>query len=130
MTTARLRVWLMDDPDLPPSIDRELAIGHLDPVDTISGVQARLAHLGYRCPRSGTLTPEDPFDPTLSAIQAFRASQSLPAIELPVDEEPVDGDDQAPKHDGDTKSRVHDYVESMMDKGFRDTLIALYEAKG
>jgi N-acetylmuramoyl-L-alanine amidase len=41
-----LAVTLADDPDGPRYIWR-LAIGHLDPVDTASGLQQRLANLGY-----------------------------------------------------------------------------------
>src|SRR5262249_12938477 len=36
--SAHLRVWL-DDDDPDPHIDWDLAIGHLDPIDMISGVQ-------------------------------------------------------------------------------------------
>ena len=42
----KLIVILTDDPDGPCYIWR-LAIGHLDPVDTASGLQQRLSNLGY-----------------------------------------------------------------------------------
>ncbi len=53
----------------------ELAIGHLDPVDEISGVKARLSNLGYDCgPDDDSLNEE-----TKRALKAFQASVGLPS---------------------------------------------------
>ncbi len=46
----------------------ELMLGHLDPVESVSGTQARLANLGYRCAVTGTLD-----DATREAVAAFQA---------------------------------------------------------
>jgi N-acetylmuramoyl-L-alanine amidase len=43
---ARLTVWLDDDP-AKPGIIWDVQLGHLDPVDTTSGIQARLRNLGF-----------------------------------------------------------------------------------
>jgi peptidoglycan hydrolase-like protein with peptidoglycan-binding domain len=53
-----------------PHATYRLAVGHLDPSDQISGVQARLTNLGYyRGPINGQLD-----QPTRQAISSFRAS--------------------------------------------------------
>lgn len=83
--SARLRVWLVDDDDDPdPDIDREIAIGHLDPVDTITGVQGRLMNLGYRCDVTGELD-----EATRRALRAFRAKEKLPEVPGPPEPPPV-----------------------------------------
>jgi hypothetical protein len=66
-----LRVWLIDD-DPDPHIDRELAIGHLDPIGLVSGVQARLQNLGYPCAVTG-----ESDETTLAALRIFRARNGL-----------------------------------------------------
>jgi len=68
---GHLRVWF-DDADPAPHIDRDLLIGHLDPIDLISGVQARLDNLGFPCSDSGQI---DNF--TLAALRRFRAANQL-----------------------------------------------------
>ena len=45
--TRKVSVNLFLDPAAEPFATYELAIGHLDPSDEISGIQARLANLGY-----------------------------------------------------------------------------------
>jgi N-acetylmuramoyl-L-alanine amidase len=78
-----LRAWLHggDDPE-DPDIEYELQVGHLDPVESVSGVQARLQNLGYRCEATGALDDE-----TLAAIRQFRSEHGL----SPEGEEPIDG---------------------------------------
>jgi hypothetical protein len=71
-TSAHLRVWF-DDEDDEPDLDYEIAIGHLDPVETITGVQARLDNLGFACEVTGRLD-----EATLWAMRAFRAHHGLP----------------------------------------------------
>ena len=77
---GRLEIWI------PPSArsakltlrdgsqDQEfdLGLGHLDPIDTVSGVQARLAGLGYDCEVSGTLD-----EATRRALRNFQSVQDL-----------------------------------------------------
>ncbi|MCP4137213.1 MAG: hypothetical protein GY754_39960 [bacterium] len=43
---AFLKVWTKEE-STEPDFEYELKIGHLDPLDTISGIQARLNNLGY-----------------------------------------------------------------------------------
>ena len=74
---ANLRMWL-DDDDVEPHFDRELAIGHLDPIDSITGVQGRLANLGHPCLVSGEVD-----DATMAALRGFRARAGLPEITPP-----------------------------------------------
>jgi N-acetylmuramoyl-L-alanine amidase len=70
---GQLRAWLTDDDEDPdPHIDRSLDIGHLDPIDMISGVQARLTNLGYFCDVTG-----ESDDATLIAAHRFRARNGL-----------------------------------------------------
>lgn len=72
---ATLRVWLHppdDDGDEDGDITIPLAIGHLDPHDEISGVQARLSLLGHPAPASG-----EACDQTREAIAAFQRRQGL-----------------------------------------------------
>lgn len=50
-----------------------LSLGHLDPVSDLSGVQARLANLGYACRITGSLDDE-----TRAALRAYQAATRLP----------------------------------------------------
>ena len=70
--SGHLRVWL-DDDDPEPHIDKDLAIGHLDPIDHVTGVQARLENLGYGCTANGEVD-----EATLIALRRFRARHDLP----------------------------------------------------
>ena len=60
---------------LPSGLEFELNLGHLDPVDQVSGVQGRLHSLGYYDgPINGQMSPD-----TQSAIKTFKTAQGLPA---------------------------------------------------
>ncbi len=70
---ATLRAWLYDDDDPDdPDIDHDLLLGHLDPPNTISGIQARLQNLGFRVTVDGVMGRE-----TLRAIEHFRAKYGV-----------------------------------------------------
>ena len=55
-------------------------IGALDPVDTISGLQQRLANLGFDCLETGQLD-----DPTVRALTLFQAANKLDTSGKPDD---------------------------------------------
>lgn len=139
---ARLEVWFTEDPNDPdPNIDRELALGHLDPVDAISGMQARLHNLGYPCVVSGEADPD-----TLAAARSFRAKVGLPEVDEPkgADE---DGDEEAvepyeadnpentsnvePTEDDsserESEERWKAYVASLLDDAFQKKLCVLHD---
>lgn len=72
--TGQLKVWLDDDPAAEPTT-WTLQIAHLDPIDTIPGVQARLTNLGYDCGgEDGRIGPH-----TEAALKAFQAAAGLEA---------------------------------------------------
>jgi N-acetylmuramoyl-L-alanine amidase len=52
----------------------DLQLGHLDPLDTVAGVQDRLKNLGYSC---GHDHRDELGTGTLAAIRAYRATQGL-----------------------------------------------------
>src|SRR5262249_16897812 len=107
-STARLRVWLLHDAeDAPPTIDRDLSIGHIDPIDMISGVQGRLSNLGYAC-----LITNEVNGPLLFAARSFRARHGLPEIEGPKDDETVET-----------------YADRLLDDAFRKKLVVAYGSK-
>lgn len=109
-SAARLRVWLArQDDDAVPTIDRELTIGHIDPINAISGVQGRLSNLAYNC----TITNEVD-DKLLSAVRSFRAKHGLPEIDRPESE-----DDQA----------ADEYAGLLMDEEFHQKLLTVYESR-
>jgi len=55
-------------------MEYDLELGRLDPVDKISGVQARLNNLGFDCGRvDGVMNTE-----TKEALQAFQVTVGLP----------------------------------------------------
>ncbi len=68
-------------------------LGHLDPFDTVSGVQARLTNLGFHCEVTGSLD-----DTTREALRAFQAQHGLA----------VTGD-----ADGATMSRIRDLHDTL-----------------
>lgn len=54
--------------------EHRLQLGHMDPLETISGVQRRLANLGYHCGgEDGELG-----DATRAALRAFQRERQLP----------------------------------------------------
>jgi N-acetylmuramoyl-L-alanine amidase len=56
-TRGRLTLWLGDDP-AGEVYTWHLQIGHLEPIGTICGVQARLNNLGFDCgPEDGAMSP-------------------------------------------------------------------------
>ncbi|MGH9663713.1 MAG: PGRP and LysM peptidoglycan-binding domain-containing protein, partial [Bryobacteraceae bacterium] len=69
---AELLVWLDDtDPQSPDTW--QLKLGHLDPIETLSGVQARLNNLGYAAgPVDGIDGPH-----TQAAVKSFQTDQKL-----------------------------------------------------
>ena len=114
-STARLRVWIDGDDEESPTIDRDLAIGHIDPIDTNTGVQGRLANLGYNC----SITEDgdsEMDDGLLAAARAFRAKQGLPEAEPPDEDSSEDSDADAA------------YATKLLDEAFRSKLLAVYES--
>jgi N-acetylmuramoyl-L-alanine amidase len=108
--TAHLRVWVSGDSGDDPTIDRDVSIGHIDPIELLSGVQGRLSNLGYKCVITDSSNTEVD-DLTLAAVRSFRAAQGLPEVEPPTE-------------DDDTNA---DYVEKLLDPDFRTKLQAAYE---
>jgi peptidoglycan hydrolase-like protein with peptidoglycan-binding domain len=50
-------------------------LGHLDPFDSLTGLQQRLNNVGYPCgDPDGTLNPQ-----TIDALTAFQRAHGLPA---------------------------------------------------
>ncbi|WP_163865189.1 peptidoglycan-binding protein [Myxococcus eversor] len=71
-TEATLKVWTSEEPEL--ACEWKLKLGFLDPLDALSGVQARLANLGwYNGPINNELT-----DATRTALASFQLAQLLP----------------------------------------------------
>lgn len=69
---GELTVWLTDDLQ-GPLLHWDLKIGHLDPVDTVAGVQARLNNLGFPSGEvDGALGPR-----TQRAIRTFQRDVGL-----------------------------------------------------
>lgn len=66
-----LKVWVDGDPPKKPRT-LKLKVGHLDPVELMTGVQARLANLGFDCAPSGTID-----DKTREALKAFQKANGL-----------------------------------------------------
>lgn len=74
--SGALTVWLDDDEY--DDYTWELAIGALDPIEEISGVQARLNNLGYSCGSvDGIAGPR-----TKAAVKEFQTRMSLPATAI------------------------------------------------
>lgn len=73
--TARgtLRVWFYGERGKSPPVDITVNLGHLDPIDTVSGVQARLANLGFFL---GSIS-DDLCDHTKRAVTAFQQHYEL-----------------------------------------------------
>jgi N-acetylmuramoyl-L-alanine amidase len=75
---GELRVWCEDDfPDFADTW--MLKLGHLDPVEDLTGVQARLNNLGYDCgPVDGKDGPR-----TQAAVRAFQRDHGLDIDGIP-----------------------------------------------
>ena len=59
--------------EFPDSMTYEIKLGHVDPLDTISGIQSRLNNLGFNCgPSDGIMK-----DHTIKAIWAFQKQYDL-----------------------------------------------------
>jgi len=72
-----ITAWPPDDPN-KQSISWELYVGGLDPLDTPSGIQARLESLGFDCGgETGDIGPA-----TEEALLAFRAQQKIDEQDL------------------------------------------------
>lgn len=69
---AVLHLW-HDNADPAPAIFFPLAVGHLDPVEETSGVQARLRNLGFHCEETGALD-----ELTQTALRRFQRKHQLP----------------------------------------------------
>lgn len=117
LSAARLRVWLSEqDEHAPPMIDRPLAIGHIDPIETKPGVLGRLSNLGYSCPitnESGATADSR----LVSAVNSFRANNGLPEIERSVNS-------TKPSEEAEDDAA---YAERLLDADFRNKLLAVYE---
>lgn len=72
---AELTIWLDDDRLRQPSVWR-LKLGHLDPIEEITGVQKRLANLGFPIRRL------DDKELPAAAIEALRSFQGKAGLEL------------------------------------------------
>jgi len=125
-STARLRVWIDGDDEDTPTFDRDLAIGHIDPIDTNTGVQGRLANLGYNCAitEDGDSQVDDQM---LAAVRAFRAANGLPEVEPPQENSSEDdaSSETEPSEDRDATAA---YAAKLLDDAFRSKLLAVYES--
>jgi N-acetylmuramoyl-L-alanine amidase len=72
-TRATLKVWTTNEAATNPDFTYTLMIGHLDPIEQITGVQARLNNLGFDCGAvDGNCGPR-----TQDALKAFQKSYGL-----------------------------------------------------
>jgi N-acetylmuramoyl-L-alanine amidase len=79
---ASLSAWLYIEDTGDPDFESELLIGHLDPVSTVAGIQARLKNLGFHCDVDGLLGPQ-----TKAAISRFREKNDMATdVENPIDD--------------------------------------------
>ena len=63
------------NPGTPEEITYELALGEMDPVDTVNGVRKRLNNLGYTCLPEG----DEPDNSFKDALRRFQADNGLTA---------------------------------------------------
>ncbi|MEJ2682234.1 MAG: PAAR domain-containing protein [Gammaproteobacteria bacterium] len=71
-TEARIELYLSDDPTAPPEVFTCL-LAHLDPIDSLSGVQARCNQLGFDCGTVDGIMGKK----TRSGIMAFQRAHGL-----------------------------------------------------
>jgi hypothetical protein len=74
LPSVELLVWLEDDASDEPDLEYTLLMGHLDPIDSFTGVRERLFNLGYPCEGA-----EEGSDVMNEAVRAFRKQYGLPA---------------------------------------------------
>jgi N-acetylmuramoyl-L-alanine amidase len=70
---AEVTIWLDDNRSRPPSVWR-LKLGHLDPIEEITGVQQRLANLGFPIER---LDDKELLPPAIEALMGFQSQADL-----------------------------------------------------
>lgn len=91
---AHLTVGNADDQDDDVVQEYDLQLGHLEPIDTLAGVQSRLSNLGYHCDRElGEMNDE-----THEAIRLFQEANELETIDGEINDETRDA--IAALHDG------------------------------
>lgn len=73
LESVELLVWF-DDGDDQPDIEYTLMMGHLDPIETFTGVRERLCNLGYPCADA-----DEGSDAMREAVRSFRQDQGLAA---------------------------------------------------
>jgi len=77
-TQLRLSVWPKESKGKTDCLVLDLGMGHLDPVEDLSGVQARLENLGFYCgDEDGELGPR-----TRAALERFRAQHKIEEADL------------------------------------------------
>jgi N-acetylmuramoyl-L-alanine amidase len=77
-TQLRLCLWPKDSKGKTDCLILDLGLGHLDPVEDLSGVQARLENLGFHCgDEEGELGPR-----TQAALKRFRAQHKIEEADL------------------------------------------------
>jgi N-acetylmuramoyl-L-alanine amidase len=140
--SGRLQVWWSDEEE-SPIVERQLAIGHLDPIDMISGIQGRLLNLGFICELTGKYDQV-----TLMALRRFRLKNDLPMPQVEngssspsgsADTSESSGSDDATTKDGSTGLAATDdsenaysrnpaaECEKLVDDALRSKLQELYE---
>jgi N-acetylmuramoyl-L-alanine amidase len=70
---GKLKVFL-DDADPSKAITWKVKLGHLDPIDKVSGVKARLTNLGFVCAKIDDNVDEE----TKNAVRNFQIVHRLP----------------------------------------------------